>query len=66
MRLQKVEAGRAVGREPAPGACLAADAPENASPLLDRQAKWLASRLGLTLERARLLVGLAFDHGRPV
>lgn len=41
------------------------DVPEHASPLLDRQAKWLAARLGLTLERARLLVGLAFGDGRP-
>lgn len=62
MHLPKVEAGRAVGREPAPGVCLAADVPDNASPLIERQARWLASRLGLTLERARLLVGLAFDN----
>ena len=44
--------------------CLAADAPENALPLSDRQAAWIARRLGLTLSRARVLAGLAFANGR--
>ena len=46
--------------------CLAADTPEDAFHLLDRQALWLAHKLGLKLDRARLLVGLAFAVGaRP-
>ena len=43
---------------------LQADARENSPDLLARQAAWLASRLGLTPHRARLLADLAFNHGR--
>jgi hypothetical protein len=35
---------------------------EITSPLLARQAEWLAARLGLSLERAKLIAGLAFDQ----
>jgi hypothetical protein len=31
--------------------------------LLDRQARWLALRLNLTIDRARLVAGLAFTTG---
>ena len=36
---------------------------EITSPLLARQAHWLATRLGLPLERAKLIAGMAFDQG---
>ncbi len=35
---------------------------ELTSPLIARQAQWLAVRLGLPLERAKLIAGLAFDQ----
>jgi hypothetical protein len=60
MPLPKDEARRAGTRERAPGVCLAADVPDHAPDILSRQAAWLASRLGIGLDRARLLAGLAF------
>jgi len=44
--------------------CWAADVPDHASDLLTRQAAWLSRRLSISIERARLLAGLAFDR-RP-
>ena len=60
MRLQRETRG-AGGRSRA-SECVAwtADTSEDALPLLERQARHLAQRLGLTLDRARLLAGLAF------
>jgi hypothetical protein len=45
------------------GVCVAADRLEDTRALIDRQAAWLARRLGLTVDRARLLAGLAFATG---
>jgi hypothetical protein len=36
------------------------DTLENAPDLPSRQARWLANRLGLTAERARVLAGIVF------
>ena len=65
MRLQN---GEAHLRSPQPqGApeCLAwtADNLDITPPLLARQAQHLAARLGVPLERAKLIAGLAFDQG---
>ena len=64
MHLSNGEAHRAGRREWAPGCRLAADVPDHASALLARQAVWKAPRLGLSLERARVLASLAFASGR--
>jgi hypothetical protein len=32
--------------------------------IIENQIRWVAHRFGLTVDRARLLVGLAFANGR--
>ena len=43
---------------------VAADTPDIIEPILRRQALWLARRLCITPDRARLLASLAFDGRR--
>jgi hypothetical protein len=44
-------------------ACFAASAPRDSKILLDLQAGWLATRLRVAPERARLIAALAFTGG---
>ena len=58
---KNVEARRGGDLARAPGCvCLAADNSENTRRTIEFQARWLARRLGLTIDRAKLLAGLAF------
>ena len=61
MHLHNEEARRGgdLGRAPE-CVCVAADVLEFNPDLLARQAVWIARRLGLTIERARLIAGIAF------
>ncbi len=60
-------------RNPASGGCGAREidqlggtiVPEDSAPLLEIQARWIASRFGLLLNRAQLVAELAF-HERAV
>ncbi len=60
------EARRGGDLERAPeGVILAGDTTENSRNLLQHQAAWISRRLGISLDRALTLAGLAFDQGRP-
>ncbi len=66
MHLHYRKARRAVRRERAPVSVgWVIDNPENGPDTLVRQARWLASRLGLTPLRARTVAELAFCSGGP-
>ena len=60
MRLHKETRAGLAPRRASECVAWTADTSEDALPLLERQARYLARSLGLTLDRARLLAGLAF------
>src|SRR4051794_7151443 len=64
MRLHRAETRTRLAPRRASGdVAWTADTAEDGHPLLDRQARFLAQGLGITPARARLIAGLAFNHG---